>query len=112
MVARIGSELVANSRPGRIVDQRRMQTGIEFALVRNPAGVDRIREQPIDMPAREGSAAALGATPLLVHFVLNPRRSASSLTRRTQPSSRYNAKMRRTVSASAGLMMSVRSRAS
>src|SRR5215469_17572280 len=49
-----------------------MPAGIEFALVRNPTGVDRIREQPIDMSAREGSAAALGATPRPGAFCSEP----------------------------------------
>src|SRR5690348_7937032 len=61
MVARIGSELVPDSGPGVIVDQRRMLPGVELTLVRNLTGVDRVRQQPINMAAREGFAASLGA---------------------------------------------------
>src|SRR5207237_3001395 len=61
MVARIGCELVPNSGPALIVDQRRLLTGVEFTLVRDLAGVNRVREQCIEMTAREGFAAALGA---------------------------------------------------
>ena len=34
---------------------------MELTLVRYPAGVDRVREQCVEMTAREGFAAALGA---------------------------------------------------
>src|SRR6267142_1291016 len=61
MVARIGSELVPDSGPGLILDQRRMQAGVELTLVRDLPGVDRVCKQAIDMPAREGFAAALRA---------------------------------------------------
>src|SRR5205807_4191260 len=61
MVACVGGELVSNSSPGLIVDQRRMLAGVEFTLVRYPAGVNWVREQCIEMTAREGFAAALGA---------------------------------------------------
>src|SRR5438067_10081927 len=61
MVARIGCELVSNSSPGLIVDQRRMLAGVEFTLVRYLAGVNWVREQCVEMTAREGFAAALGA---------------------------------------------------
>jgi hypothetical protein len=42
MVARIGSELVPNSGPGLLLDQRRMLTGVELTLVRYLPGVDRV----------------------------------------------------------------------
>src|SRR5438046_5301662 len=61
MVARIGCELVPNSGPARIVDQGRLLTGVEFTLVRYLAGVNWVREQCVEMTAREGFAAALGA---------------------------------------------------
>src|SRR5882757_7296756 len=72
MVARIGSELVPDSGPGLIVDQRRMLAGVELILVRNPTGVDRVREQPIEMPARKGFAAAFGAIPRPGTFCSEP----------------------------------------
>src|SRR5580700_4069473 len=61
MVARIGCELVPNSGPGLIVYQHRLLAGIEGTLVRNLAGVNWVREQCVEMSAREGFAAALGA---------------------------------------------------
>src|SRR5947199_10311805 len=61
MVARVGCELVPNSGPALIVDQGRLLTGVEFTLVRYVAGVNRVREQCIEMTARERFAAALGA---------------------------------------------------
>src|SRR5207302_10264061 len=61
MVARIGRELVPNSNPGLIVDQCRLLAGVEFTLVSYVAGVNWVREQCVEMTAREGFAAALGA---------------------------------------------------
>src|SRR5258708_37585939 len=61
MVARIGCELVPNSGPALIVNQGRLLTGVEFTLVRDLAGVNWVREQCVEMTAREGFAAALGA---------------------------------------------------
>src|SRR5205814_9625887 len=61
MVARIGGELVSNSGPALIVDQGRLLAGVEFTLVSYVAGVNRVREQCVEMTAREGFAAALGA---------------------------------------------------
>src|SRR6478736_2675254 len=61
MVARICCELVANSGPAVIVDQGRLLTGVEFTLVSYVAGVNWVREQCVEMTAREGFAAALGA---------------------------------------------------
>src|SRR5258708_32646520 len=61
MVARIGCELVPNSGPALIVDQGRLLTGVEFTLVSYVAGVNWVREQWVEMTAREGFAAALGA---------------------------------------------------
>src|SRR5271154_2901510 len=60
MVARVGCELVPNSGPGLIVDQGRLLAGVELTLVRYPAGVNWVREQCVEMTAREGFAAALG----------------------------------------------------
>jgi hypothetical protein len=42
VVAGIGGELVSNSNPGLIVDQRRMLARVELTLVRNLTGVNRI----------------------------------------------------------------------
>src|ERR1700736_5256984 len=61
MVARIGCELVPNSGPALIVDQGRLLTGVEFTLVSYVAGVNWVREQCVEMTAREGFATALGA---------------------------------------------------
>src|SRR6202011_3557662 len=61
MVARIGCELVPNSNPGLIVDQGRLLTGVELTLVSYVSGVNWVREQCVEMTAREGFAAALGA---------------------------------------------------
>jgi hypothetical protein len=57
----IGGEPVSNSVPGFIIDQRRMLAGEELTFVCNPTGVNRVREQPVEVPAREGCAAALDA---------------------------------------------------
>src|SRR2546423_10208942 len=61
MVACVRCELVPNRGPALIVDQGRVLAGVELTLVRNLAGVNRVREQCIEMTAREGFAAALGA---------------------------------------------------
>src|SRR5947209_11707743 len=61
MVARVGCELVPNSGPALVVDQGRLLTGVEFTLVSYVAGVDWVREQCVEMTAREGFAATLGA---------------------------------------------------
>src|SRR6266446_6867882 len=60
MVARVGGEPVPNGGPSLGVDQRRMLSGVELALVCNLTDVNRVRQQFVDVPAREGSAAALG----------------------------------------------------
>src|SRR5438132_6455880 len=61
MVRRVGSELIPNSGPGLGIDQRRMLSGVELTLVRYLTDVDRVRQQVVDVPAREELAAALGA---------------------------------------------------
>src|ERR1700730_12642356 len=61
MVPRVGCELGPNSQPGLIVDQSRLLAGVELTLVRYPAGVNWVRKQCVEMTAREGFAAALGA---------------------------------------------------
>src|SRR6202040_1142223 len=61
MGARVGCELVPNGSPALIVDQGRLLTAVEFTLVSYVAGVNRVREQCVEMTAREGFAAALGA---------------------------------------------------
>src|SRR5215469_16338484 len=61
--SRIAGELVANCIPGLGIDQSRMLAGVELTLVRDLADVHRVGEQPVEVPAREGSAAALGAVP-------------------------------------------------
>src|SRR5439155_4707323 len=85
MVARIGCELVPNSGPALIVDQGRLLTGVAFTLVRYPAGVNWVREQCVEMTAREGFAAALGASrrcpafrskPETVGLLLDPAHAA------------------------------------
>src|SRR5205085_414317 len=72
MVARIGGELVPNSGPALIVDQGRLLTGVEFTLVRYVAGVNWVREQCIEMTARERFAAALGAIRCRAAFRAKP----------------------------------------
>jgi len=63
-------------------------TGVEFTLVAMCRCCKSVREQCVKMTAREGFAAALVPFVVVLHFVRSPRRSAASLTRRTQPSSR------------------------
>src|SRR5258708_36049117 len=72
MVARIGCELVPNNGPALIVDHGRLLTGVEFTLVSYLAGVNWVREQCVEMAAREGSAAALGAIPCRAAFRPKP----------------------------------------
>jgi hypothetical protein len=50
----------------------RLEVGRELAPVRNLPGVDRIREQPIEMSAREGCAAALRAIRRCAAFCSEP----------------------------------------
>src|SRR5947208_17167647 len=61
MVARVGCELVSNNGPARIVDQRRLLARVKLTLVHYLAGVNWVREQRVEMTAREGFAATLGA---------------------------------------------------
>ena len=83
MVARVDSELVPNSGPALIVDQGRLLAGVERTLVRYLAGVNRVREQCIEMTAGEGFAAPLGTIRRYAAFRPKPETgSASSLTRR------------------------------
>src|SRR4051812_30078463 len=72
MVARVGCELVPNSGPALIVDQRRLLAGVELTLVRYLAGVNWVREQCVEMTARKGFAAALGAIRLCAAFRPKP----------------------------------------
>src|SRR5258705_441544 len=72
MVPRIGCELVPNSGPALIVDQGRLLTGVEFTLVSYAAGVNWVREQCVEMTAREGFAAALGAIRCRAAFRAKP----------------------------------------
>jgi hypothetical protein len=53
MIAGIGGELASDNRPGLIVDQRRMLARVELILVRNLPDINQVREQSVDMPARE-----------------------------------------------------------
>src|SRR5207302_4405699 len=85
MVARVGGELVPNSGPALVVDQGRLLAGVEFTLVSYVAGVDRVREYCVEMTAREGFAAALGAVrrcaafrpqPETVGLLLDPAHAA------------------------------------
>src|ERR1700720_1285485 len=85
MVALIGCEVVPNRGPALIVDQGRLLTGVEFTLGRYVAGVNRVREQCVEMTAREGFAAALGAVrcraafrpkPETVGLLLDPAHAA------------------------------------
>src|SRR6266436_6517213 len=85
MVAGVGSELVPHGGPGIGVDQRRMLPGVELALVGNLTDVNRVREQLVEVPAREGFAAALAAAcrraalcpePEAVGLLLDPAHAA------------------------------------
>src|SRR5256886_17651769 len=62
-----------------------MLSGVELALVRNLTDVDGVRQQMVDVSAREGSAAALGAArrraalcaePQAVGLLLDPAHAA------------------------------------
>src|SRR5882762_6762649 len=62
-----------------------MLSGVELALVRNLTDVNRVRQQVVDMSAREGFAAALdaarhraalGAEPQAVGLSLDPAHAA------------------------------------
>src|SRR5207237_1806223 len=61
-----GSEMIAKVRRRAISSVRvtisaRFCPVIELALVRNLAGINRVRQRSVEMPAREGFAAAFGA---------------------------------------------------
>ena len=53
MIAGIGGELASDNGPGLIVDERPMLARVELILVRNLPDINRVREQSVDMPARE-----------------------------------------------------------
>src|SRR5258708_2206995 len=85
MVARVRCEPVPNSGPARIVDQGRLLAGVGLTLVRYLAGVNWVREQCVEMTAREGFAAALGGIvrcaafrpkPETVRLLLDPAHAA------------------------------------
>ena len=61
MVSGIGGELVSNSGPGLLLDQRRMLAGVELTLVRNLTDVNRVREQSVNVPARNGFSDGVGS---------------------------------------------------
>src|SRR5215831_13523086 len=61
MVAGMGGKPVANRGPGLLVDQCRMLARIELTFMRNPTGVNRVRQYSVEVSARERRAAALGA---------------------------------------------------
>src|SRR5215469_15431932 len=61
VVAGTAGELGLNRGPHLIIDQRLMLAGVELAFMRNPTDVNWVREQPVDVPAREWCAAAFGA---------------------------------------------------
>ena len=61
MTARLGRELVLHGGPGLRIDQSGMLSGVELAFVGNPTSVNRVREQPVDVPARKRLAATLDA---------------------------------------------------
>ena len=100
MVARIGRELIASNVPGLGlgVDQRRMLPGVELALVGNLTAVDRVRQQGVDVPARERLAAALDAAsgcaapgpeePQAVGLLLDPAHAAELTIKRSGARSR------------------------
>ena len=52
MTARQDRELVLHGGPNRGVDQSGMLSRIELAFVGNLTGVNRVREQPVNVPAR------------------------------------------------------------
>src|SRR5271167_5160439 len=79
------NELVPHGDPGLGVDQRRVLAGVELALVCNPTDVNRVRQQPVEVPAREGFSAALDAArrraalcaePEAVGLLLDPAHAA------------------------------------
>src|SRR5439155_17377139 len=85
MVVRTGSKLIPHGGPGLGVDQRQMLSGVELTLVRNLTDVNWVREQVVDVPAREGFAAAhdparhraaLGSEPEAVGLLLDPAHAA------------------------------------
>src|SRR6266478_1229650 len=61
MVCCVGGKLVPHGPPSLGIDQRPMLRGVELALVCNLTDVDRVREQLVEVPPREGFAPALGA---------------------------------------------------
>src|SRR4051794_30542514 len=89
MGACVGGELVPHNGPALIVDQRRVLTSVEFTPVRYLAGVNWVREQCVEMTAREGFAAALDAIrrcagfrpkPETVDLLLDPAHAAKLTT--------------------------------
>src|SRR4029077_18464211 len=61
MVRSVGDKWVPHAPPSVGVDQCWMLPEVELALVCNLTDVDRVREQLVEVPPREGFAAALGA---------------------------------------------------
>src|SRR5260370_15839511 len=113
VTGRIRRELGLDGGPGLGLDQRLVLSRVKVAFMRYAAEIDGVGQDPVEVAARKRSAAPYARPALVSHrLVVQPRRSIASLSSRTQPSSKYRAKIRRTVSASAGLTISLRSRTS
>src|SRR5207302_2833808 len=69
MVLRVDSKLATNDGPDLGVDQRPTPSGVELVT-----DVDRVRQQSVDVPAREGFAAAGMPLAVVLHFVPSRRR--------------------------------------
>src|SRR5271168_4277406 len=85
MVTRIARDLVPYRGPAISIDQRRMLAGVKLVFMGNLASVDRVREHRVNVSAREGFAATLGAIrrcaafrakPEAVGFLLYPAHAA------------------------------------
>src|SRR5215471_9221579 len=98
MVAGVGGKLVANSGPGLVIDQRWMLAGVEPTLVGNLSGVNRVGEQPVEVPARERLPAArdafrrrptLRSEPEAVGLLLDPAHAAERAIEREDIAHRF-----------------------
>src|SRR6516165_1432441 len=61
VTARLGGKLVPHGGPRLGIDYSGMLSGVELAFMGDLPEVDRVREQPVDVPAREQFGTALTA---------------------------------------------------
>ena len=58
------SQLALDAIPGRLVDDRGVQSFVNLLLVAEPSSIDRVREDLVEVPATDEPAARRLASPV------------------------------------------------